>query len=62
MTPLDPARLDRAAGAAFTRNVADQVFRGRMLPALKFDAADDATKAAWRSVAAAAIEEWEQPT
>lgn len=56
----DLARLDRAAGRAFEQSIADMMARGKFPPPVKWADADDATKAAWKSVTLAAIAEWER--
>lgn len=52
-------RLDAAAAAGFRQNQADMMARGKFPPKIEWTEADDATRAAWRSVAAATIEAWE---
>lgn len=59
MTDIDP-RLEAAAEAAWRQNIQDQMLRGRFPPKVEWAEADDATRAAWRSVTAAAVEAWER--
>lgn len=59
MSDLD-LRLEAAAEAAWRQNIQDQMLRGKFPPKVEWAEADDATKAAWRSVTAAAVEAWNQ--
>lgn len=54
-----PDRLDAAAKAAWERNISDQMARGKFPPKIEWHEADDATRAAWRSVAQATVEAWD---
>lgn len=53
-------RLDIATQAAWERNIADQMARGKFPPRIEWKDADDQTRAAWRSVTQAAVDAWER--
>lgn len=54
------ARLEAASAASFKQNQADMMARGKFPPKIEWAEADDATRAAWRSVTAAAVDAWER--